>query len=247
MAMRQFIVLALMLLGCGGGTSANAGDEQLLVSAAASLTEVFTAIGASYEAAHPGVDVVFNFAGSSALREQALEGAPVDVFASADRSNVALLEEDGLVDDEPAVFATNRLELAVPPGNPAAVSALADLGRDELLVGLCAAGVPCGDLARSVLAAGDVEARADTEEPNVTALVTKVAAGELDVALVYVTDIANNDAIDGVPIPEGLALATEYTIAVLAADDAAQAGSFAEFILSAEGQAILAEHGFGAP
>ena len=160
------VVLGVAAAGCGGED----GDGRVRVFAAASLTEAFGELAGAYEETNPSVTVELNVAGSSALREQILEGAPADVFASADEANMAELVEAGEVVGVPQTFATNRMAIGVPPGNPGAVGGLADLADDELLVGLCAQGVPCGDLARSVLGTAGVEASVDTNEPNVGAL-----------------------------------------------------------------------------
>ena len=146
-------VLALGLLaGCGatdddGGSGDRAGDGgvtgTLTVFAAASLTDVFTDLGERLEADHPGLDVQFNFAGSSALATQVTQGAPADVFASANEAQMAVVADAGLADD-PQVFAANVLQIAVPAGNPAGVTGLADLAREELTIAVCAPQVPCG-------------------------------------------------------------------------------------------------------
>ena len=147
--------LALTMAACGGADAADspASDPagEVLVSAAASLTDAFADIEAAFEAAHPKVDVILNLGGSSSLREQILEGAPVDVFASANASNVARVVDEGLVVGTPQVFARNLLQIAVPSGNPAGIADLEDLAREDLLIGLCAEAVPCGAFARQAL------------------------------------------------------------------------------------------------
>jgi molybdate transport system substrate-binding protein len=155
----------------------------------------------------------------------------------------------GAVAGEPVVIATNDLQLVVPTGNPAAVRSLADLARDDVLVGLCAAGVPCGDLARRALDAADVEATVDTEEPDVRALLAKVAAGELDAGIVYRTDVAAaGERVEGIELPADAQQVTRYPVAVLAGSAVpAAAVAFVAFVGSARGRAILASHGFGPP
>lgn len=266
--------LAALLLACGSGEgdvrgeaagesgpgtgatgAAPAGrpgaalDGELLVSAAASLTDAFRELASAFEAAHPGVEVTLNLASSSSLRAQILEGAPADVFASASAWHVERLVEGGEVAGEPRVFARNRLRIAVPPGNPGGVGGLADFAREELLLGLCAASAPCGDFARRALAEAGVTPAIDTEEPDVRALLTKVELGELDAGIVYVTDVlAAGDAVEGVEIPEGRDVAGDYPIAVLAgAPNPEAARAFVDFVLSPEGRAALARHGFEAP
>jgi len=192
---------------------------------------------------------VLNLAGSSALREQILEGAPADVFASANTSNMDQLAEAGEVARESQIFVRNLLQIAVPSGNPAGVTGLEDFGRDELLIGLCAEDVPCGDFAREALANAGVTPAIDTNEPDVRALLTKVEAGELDAGITYVTDVAPTDgAVDGVDIPEDVNVVADYRIAVLAnAPNPDAASAFVDFVLSDEGQAILTKFGFAAP
>lgn len=244
--------------GSSGGTTSTAGIEEtptqssstlegeVLVSAAASLTDAFAEAEAAFEAAHPGVDVVLNLGGSSSLREQILEGAPADVFASADTSNMDQAVAAGEVAGDAQIFARNLLQIAVPAGNPAGIIGLEDFGRDELLIGLCAEGVPCGGFAREALANSGVSAAIDTNEPDVRALLTKVQAGELDAGIVYVTDVDSADrGVESVDIPEDQNVFADYPIAVLAnAPNPGAAAAFVEFVLSVEGQEILAAYGF---
>ena len=235
----------------GGSMSSLSGglEGEVLVSAAASLTDAFAQMESEFEAANPGLDVVLNFAGSSALREQILEGAPADVFASANTSNMDQVVEAGEVAGESQVFVRNLLQIAVPSGNPAGVTGLEDFGRDELLIGLCAEDVPCGDFARQALANAGVTPAIDTNEPDVRALLTKVEAGELDAGITYATDVASiGGAVDGVDIPDDVNVVADYPIAVLAnAPNSDAAAAFVAFVLSDEGQAILVEFGFAAP
>ena len=121
------------------------------MSAAASLTDAFGEVEASFEAANPGVDVILNLGASSALREQILEGAPADVFASANASNMDQVVEGGEVTGEPEIFVSNLLQIATPPGNPGNVAGLEDFANEALLIGLCAEDVPCGDFGRQAL------------------------------------------------------------------------------------------------
>src|SRR5690606_19900572 len=178
-----------------------------------------------------------------------LEGAPVDVFASADTSNMDQLVEAGEVVGDPEVFAHNLLQIAVPATNPGDVTGLADFAREELLIGLCHEEVPCGRYARQALDEAGVEPGIDTNEPDGRALLTKVEAGELDAAITYVTDIASvGGAVEGIRIPEEHNVAVDYPIAVLAgAPDPEAARAFVSFVLSGEGKAILADHGFSVP
>ncbi len=236
--------LVLVLASCAASDD---GAGSITVFAAASLTDAFDEVADAFEAANPGVSVTRNFAGSSSLREQIAQGAPADVFASASPPIMEQLVERGLV-DEPTVFATNTLEIVVPAGNPAGVSGLDDLADDDLLVGLCAEEVPCGEFARRVLALAGVAPSLDTNEPDVRALLTKVDAGELDVAIVYTTDvIAAGRGVEGIEIPAMQNAVVDYPIAVVR-DSSARvlADDFAAFVLGPEAQSILRDHGFGA-
>lgn len=233
----------MVVAACGGDGSQSDG---LAVFAAASLTDAFTEIGEAFEAIEPGTDVRFNFAGSSSLREQILSGAPADVFASADVRNMVELGDADLIDGPSIDFATNRLTIAVPAGNPADVSGLVDFARDELLLGLCAIEVPCGTYAADILGAAGVDAAPDTLEPDVRALLTKVAAGDLDAGIVYETDVHESNQIETVPIDRQDGVVISYPIALLTgADDRDLARRFIDFVLRGEGAVILREHGFG--
>jgi molybdate transport system substrate-binding protein len=233
---RLALLLVAVSVACGGST----GDK-IVVSAASSLTDAFGAVEVAFEAAHPGIDVVLNFGASSTLREQIAEGAPVDVFAAALPSEIEAIA--GLL-GEAKTFAINELVIAVAPGNPGDVRTLDDFERDELLLGVCVAAAPCGALAREAFAAVDVEPSIDSEEPNVRALLTKVAGGELDAGIVYVTDLIGGG--EGLPLLFGPT--AEYPIAAVHnGPNPVGAASFVAFVLSDEGRSILAEYGFGSP
>ena len=243
--MRIVLVLLVGLLvpGCNG----NDGRQVLLVSAAASLTDAFGAVERAFEEAHPDVDVVLNLAGSSLLREQILGGAPADVFASANVENMEHVVAAGEAVGEPRVFARNRLQIAVPPDNPAGISGMGDFADETLFLGLCAIGVPCGDLAREALAAADVDPAIDTNEPDVRSLLTKIEAGELDAGITYVTDVSSSD-VEGIDIPDDVNVAADYPIAVLSGSASRElAEEFVGFVLSAEGLALLSGFGFSRP
>lgn len=234
--------LVLGLTSCGGDTSTR---ETVTVFAAASLTDAFTDVAAAFEDSHPGTAVELNFAGSSTLREQILQGAPADVYAPADVTDMERVVDVGLV-AEPETFATNDLQIAVPPGNPAAVEGLEDFGDPDLVLGLCAEEVPCGELSRQVLEVAGVTPEPDTREPDVRALLTKVEAGELDAGIVYTTDVVSTGNVEGIVIPEDRNVVTTYPIGVVRdADPRSRAAAFVDFVLGGDGQAILHDHGFG--
>ena len=256
-------LLGLALVACGAdgasddtSTATEAPGEAggarqvegtVTVLAAASLTDAFADIEADFEAAHPDADLEVSYGGSSALRDQVLSGQPTDAFASASDAAMDDLVEAGAVDGEPQGFATNELEIVVPAGNPAGIEGLADLAEDDALVGLCAEEVPCGDFGRRALQGAGVEPAPDTDEPDVRSLLDKVASGELDVGLVYATDVAAaGDAVEGIEVPDDDNVVATYPIARLAdAPNPAGAAAFVEFVLGDEGQAVLAEFGFG--
>lgn len=250
-------VLAPACTATGGGTASTTGaptgsdDDVVLVFAAASLTDVFSDLERSYEAENPTVDIQLNLAGSSTLREQILAGAPADVFAPAAAEPMDEVVAADLAVGQPLVVAHNRLALAVPPGNPGGVTGWADLADDRLLVGLCAPGVPCGDLARRLLADAGVVPSIDTEEPDVRALLTRIEAGELDVGVIYTTDVmAAGDRVETVKLDEADTAATQavtndYPIATLSGGtNPSGAADFVAFVLSDEGRDLLAERGF---
>jgi molybdate transport system substrate-binding protein len=238
--------LGLMAVACATPTEAN--GETVLVFAASSLTDAFEEIATMFEAANPGSEVQLNLAGSSSLRQQILEGAPADVFVAANTSNMDQVIEAGEVSSY-ATLASNLLQIAVPAGNPAGVTGLADFAREELLIGLCADGVPCGDFGRQALANAGVVAAVDTNEPDVRALVVKIETGELDAGIVYVTDVlAAGAGIEGVDIPTDLNVVATYPVAVLVdAPNRDGADVFVTFALSDQARAILARYGFSLP
>ena len=239
------LTVVLACAACGGSPDGSSPRRELLVSAAASLTQAFREMETGFERTAPEVDVILNLSGSSLLREQILSGAPVGVFASANPEIMQQVAEAGYLDGPHRVFALNRMIIAVPAGNPAGIRGLDDLADEDLAVGLCIPTVPCGDFARHVLAKAGVRPVVDTEEPNVRALLTKVEAAELDVAVVYVTDITASDGVEGIPIPDGYNVTAEYPISVVTGSpDPASAEAFVSFVLSAEGRRILDRHGF---
>lgn len=221
-------------------------DGELVVSAAASLRSVFASLADEFEA-RSGVEVTLNIGGSSSLGAQIIEGAPVDLFASVDHLDIARVVDAGLTVGEPEVFALNHLNIAVPPGNPGGIGDLEDFADANRLLGLCTETVPCGYLAREVLAGAGVTPSVDTEEPDVRALVTKIEAGELDAGIVYLTDVMTAD-VDGVAIPPELNIEVEYVaVLVTAGSNPGESAAFLSFLLSPEGRRIIASHGFDLP
>ena len=219
------------------------------VFAAASLTAAFTEIGDAFMVENPDANVTFNFAASSELVTQIGEGAPADVFASADLSIMTKLTDAGNNATEPVVFATNLAEIIVGPGNPKGITSVADLANEDLIVILCAPEVPCGKYAAKIFENAGVAVTPKSLEENVKAVVTKVTLGEADAGIVYATDViaAGADA-EGVATPADINVVAEYPIAVTKeASNAEGAQAFIDFMNSEQGQKILASYGFLAP
>ncbi|WFP16668.1 molybdate ABC transporter substrate-binding protein [Citricoccus muralis] len=274
----------LLLAGCGGDSGADSGSGagdaggttdaaassggsssgstdgaevsgELTVYAAASLKGAFDELTAAFAEAHP--DVTFAptvYDGSSTLVTQLTGGAPADVFASADEPNMDDAVSAELTADDPVLFATNELVIAVEQGNPLGIESLEDLadgtdGADAPITVMCAAEVPCGNAARTLLEAAGVELTPASEEQNVSATLSKVVNGEADAGLVYRTDVATTDGeVEAGTIDGAAENPNRYPITVLQdadAPDAAQA--FVDFVLSEEGQQVLEDFGFGAP
>ena len=250
------LVAILALAGCAETPEpapAPAASEDTLsgsitVFAAASLTESFDQLKTEFVKAHPNVAIIFNFGGSSALAEQIVQGAPVDVFAAASPATMATVVDASLASD-PTDFVSNTLELAVPTDNPGGVKTLADLENPDLKVAFCAAEVPCGAATDAVLEATGLKITPDTYEQDVKAVLTKVELGEVDAGLVYKTDVlAADDAVLGIEFSEASEAVNLYPIATLTdSQNAEAADAFVAWVLSPEGQALLQTWGFGAP
>jgi molybdate transport system substrate-binding protein len=198
---------------------------------------------------HPGIPVQFNFAGSSTLVTQIIEGAPAGVFASADEASMQKLADAGGLGSAARVFATNRLAIAVPAGNPKHLATLADLTRPGLTLALAAAAVPAGKYAAEAFGKAGLAVPAASQEPDVKAVLNKVALGEVDAGVVYVTDVrAAAGRVDGVAIPDQYNVVARYPIAVLMdAASPARAATFIAFVLSEPGKQVLTDHGFLPP
>jgi len=233
----------------GTGSDQAGGLGSITVLAASSLTEAFGELGDRLEAAHPGTTVRFSFAASSELATQIRSGAPADVYASASPSTMDQVVQAGDADGGPTVFVRNRLEIAVPAGNPAGVEGLADFADEGLTIALCAPEVPCGAAAETAFAAAAVTPLPDTLEPDVKATLAKVSLGEVDAALVYRTDvIAAGDDVEGIEFPESSAAVNDYPIVRVAESPNAEgAQAFVDLVLSDEGRSVLEAAGFEPP
>lgn len=254
------LIAALALAGCRQVATPQPRQQgqpggQLVVFAAASLTDAFGEIGRAFEKSHPGVTVKFNFGGSQQLRTQIEQGMSADVFASADQKYMQELVAKGLV-EPPRDFTANTLTVIVPKNNPAGIKSAADLANKGKLV-LAAPDVPIGKYSRQALEKlatiygsdypKQVEKRVVSQETTVRQVVAKVALGEADAGIVYVTDINSSyrDKLDTIPFPQEANVRATYPIAVV--KDSKQAGLARELvnlILSPDGQKILAKYGF---
>jgi molybdate transport system substrate-binding protein len=253
-------LVGLALAGCGSSGStagassaASAGASasvsgDITVLAAASLTDSFTTLGRQFEAAHPGVKLTFSFAASSALATQITSGAPADVFASASTKTMDGVVAAGAAAD-PTTFATNAMEIAVPPTNPGQVTGVGSLASADVKTALCQPQVPCGSTAEKVFTNAKVSVTPVTLEPDVKSVLSKVQLGEVDAGLVYVTDVlAAGDKVTGVEIPPDVNASTSYPIAALSASaNAATAAAFVDYVLSPAGTSVLIAAGFQRP
>jgi molybdate transport system substrate-binding protein len=259
-------LISILLSACASATgdraepardaSAQSKEGTLVVFAAASLTEAFKEIGVAFEAENAGVTVKFNFAGSQTLRTQIEEGAPADIFASANDVQMNLLAADGmLAPDAPRIFLTNQLVVILPSDNPAAVGQLPDLAKPGVKLVLAAADVPAGLYARQALDKMNASFGADfkdrvlarivSNEDNVQQVVTKIQLGEADAGIVYTSDVIAAPGLKTLEIPDQFNVVARYPIAALKhATNPGLAGRFADYVLSVEAQAVLQKWGF---
>jgi len=257
--MKHFISILLLLilvLSACNGANTNSEPRTLTVYAAASLTEAFTEIGDAFEASHPDVTVAFNFGGSQNLRTQIEQGAPVDVFASANAKEMdALVAQNMVPSGERKVFLTNQLIVILPEENPAGVASLEDLGKPGLKLVLAAEKVPAGRYAREILEKlnamfgaeyrDKVLANVVSNEDNIRQAVTKVQLGEADASIVYVSDAVAVPELQKIQIPAEMNVVAEYPIARLGGSSNPDlANAFIEYVLSPDGQATLKKWGF---
>jgi len=267
-----FLALSMLLAACGQSTTTSGSGSTtsvtptpasttLKVFAAASLKSSFTALQMKYQQAHPTVKIVYNFAGSQALVQQITQGAPADVFASADQKNMKKLSDAGLATD-PKTFADNTLAIIIPTSNPAHITTLKDLANKGVKIDIAASTVPVGSYTLQVLAKlgksseygptyeSSVKANFVSQEDNDTAIVQKVELGEADAGIVYTSDVTAAAAtkVMFISIPTTFNIIAQYPIAVLKnAADTNDAQTFVQYILSSDGQAILTKYHFLPP
>jgi molybdate transport system substrate-binding protein len=240
-------------VACSAGTR-----SELTIFAAASLADVMSDLEGVWERAKPDLPLTISTGSSAALRTQIEEGAPADVFLSADTSNPQALLESGRLADDPVVFASNRLTVVVPRGNPASIETPLDLARDGVAIVAAGEEVPIQRYAvqavqNLALVPGYPQGFAErytqnivSREDNVGGVLAKIELGEADAAIVYVTDAAGSD-VEVIPIPEEANVIADYAAAVVADSDQQQAESFLAWLIGDEGRRILAAHGFGEP
>jgi molybdate transport system substrate-binding protein len=256
-----FLLFGFFMAGCAPAVTATSAPEPrtLNVFAAASLTDAFTEIGRNFESANPGVTLVFNFAGSQALRTQIEEGAPADVFASANQSEMdTLVAGAHVVEGSPQVFLNNKLVVILPENNPAGLVDLEDLASSGLKLVFAAEEVPVGRYSRQALDQMNSQFGSDfkdkvlanvvSNEDNVKQVVAKVQLGEADAGIVYTSDAVAAPELKTIEIPAELNVVAEYPIATVARSASAElADGFIAYVLSDAGQAILQKWGFASP
>ncbi|MDQ1537268.1 MAG: molybdate transport system substrate-binding protein [Actinomycetota bacterium] len=264
----SWVTAGILLAGCTSGTGGSATKTpatklpateapaaasgkvtgKVNVFAAASLKEAFTQLGHQFEARYPGTKVVLNFGPSSGLAAQINQGAPADVFASASSNNMGLVITAGKAAAS-TNFASNTMEIAVPPRNPAGITQLSDLARRGVKVAVCQNAVPCGSTAVNAFTNAKLTVVPVTQEVDVKAVLTKVTLGEVDAGVVYVTDVkAAGSKVKGITIPAAVNATTKYPIATLTkAPNKAAAKAFADYVLSANGARVLTATGFAKP
>ena len=239
------LVGALALTGCSAG--AGGDEETLTVLAAASLTETFTELAEEFEAEHPGVRVRLAFDSSATLAQQALEGAPADVLATADARTMELASD--AVSGDPRTFASNSLVLVAPADGRAGVDGFDDVASGRAAYVACVETAPCGALWSALAEEQQVEAEPVSLEVDVKAVLARVVADEADAGVVYATDaVSAGEDVVTFPIPGADALTTTYPIAVLEqAREPGLAQEFVELVLSAVGRDVLDAAGFSLP
>jgi molybdate transport system substrate-binding protein len=239
--------VALLVSACtGSAASVQSPPTAVSVFAAASLTDSFQALGDNYRRQHPNTTLHFNFAGTPTLVTQIEQGAQADVFASADVINMDRLREDGFTSGTPQVFAHNKLEIVVAPGNPRHIASLSDLAKPGVIYIAAGPTVPAGKYAIQALQKAGVTAVPRSLETDVKAVISKIELGEADAGIVYTTDVkAAGGMVDGVQIPDAVNVVATYPLAeVEDSRNTEAAGSFVAYVLSPTGQSTLASFGF---
>ncbi len=248
------VLACIPLAGCGTSTSGScailtscgvASPTSLTVFAAASLQSPFNQVATRLKD-QQNISITFNYAGSQTLMAQLTQGAPADLFASADTAHMTTIQNAGLAAATPQIFAHNSLEIAVAPGNPKGIHGLADLARNGLVVVLADPSVPAGKYAQQALAKAHVTVHPASLEPQVTGVLSKITLGEADAGIVYASDITTSTKVAGVAIPTDQNVVADYSIAPLKnASNPRGANTFLDLVLGPAGQSILKQAGFG--
>ncbi|MDD7941804.1 molybdate ABC transporter substrate-binding protein [Actinomycetospora lutea] len=252
---RRLVLTALaaaLALGGAACAESSGGEQQptrtLTVSAAASLTDVYTGLGSQFEQANPGTTVAFNFGGSDTLAQQVVQGAPADVLATASTRTMQTAQQAGRIQGEPVTYASNRLQIAVPPGNPRGIVDLASLVGPQVTESICAPAVPCGAATEAAERAAGVTLDPVSEEQDVRSVLQRVQTRNVDAGLVYVTDVTASDGqVQGVDFPQATAqgAAQDYLVgAVAGSPNADLAGRWIQFVTGPQGDAALQQAGF---
>lgn len=242
--------LAPIILFSACASSPESQEQTTLeVYAASSLAMPFAEAGVAFEKEHPGVKVQFNLGASSDLARFVQEGAPADVFASADIANMDKVETQDLLDSQSVIFATNYLEIIVEKGNPLNILSLEDLTDPDLIFVTTSPDVPIGKYTAEVLKKAGVSVTPDSFESNVKGIMLKVASGEADAGIVYHSEVVASDGqVKGVQIPTEFNIVAKYPIGIIKnSTNKKQAQGFVDFLLSPEGQALFTQYGFGVP
>ncbi|MEJ2861296.1 molybdate ABC transporter substrate-binding protein [Actinomycetospora flava] len=243
--------LAFGVAACGGSSG---GEQQapptrtLTVSAAASLTDVYDQLKPQFEQANPGTTVVFNFGGSDTLAQQVVQGAPADVLATASTRTMQTAQQAGRIQGEPVTYATNKLQIAVQPGNPKGIVDLTSLVGPQVTESVCAPAVPCGAATEAAERAAGVTLDPVSEEQDVRSVLQRVVTRNVDAGLVYVTDVRASDGqVQGIDFPQATAqgAAQNYLVgAVAGSRNADLANSWIQFVTGPQGDAVLQQAGF---
>jgi len=237
------LLCLLPLTACGGGDD----DTTITVLAASSLTGPFTELGKKFEDELSGVTVKFAFDSSATLAQQATEGAPADVLATADQTTMDSAKSAQASDSK--TFATNVMVLATPADNPGHVEQFSDLDKSSVQFVMCVPTAPCGRIGQALLDQDHVTGKPVSQEVDVKSVLAKLTEGEADAGIVYTTDaVAAGDQVEAIPIPGSEEQLTTYPIVALKqSKDSDLAQQFVDFVLGSTGQQILRQAGFGKP
>jgi molybdate transport system substrate-binding protein len=248
--MRRLVIglaAGAVVLTAVAGCSSDDSKHKLTVFAASSLTGTFTSLESQFEKDHSNVNVVLSFGSSTTLAGQITAGAPADVIATADEKSIDLVKTANQLDADPTQFATNTLEIVVPPGNPGHVTGVGSLSSVDYVA--CDPSAPCGAAAATLLSNAGITAQAKTFEPDVATTVATVETGNIDAGIVYVTDAKSaGSKLEAIPIPPTDNVTNPYFIAtVKGSRESSLAQDWLKLVTGPTGQGVLKEAGFGPP